>query len=81
MVKIETQSAKNLRIAREEMGRGWPKKIMERTGFKRTYILEAIQYKRLDAKIWDAVEELKKEHQAFLKDNQRTIKKIFKTAV
>lgn len=78
MVKNETQSASILTLARKEMGRGWPKKLMARTGFKRTYVFEAVKYQRLDAPIWDAVEELKREHQAFLKANERTIKRTFK---
>lgn len=78
MVKNESQSASTLTIARKEMGRGWPKKLMEKTGYKRTYIVEAVKYQRQDANIWWAVEEVKKEHQEFLKANQRTIKKTFK---
>lgn len=66
-----------LSIATEQMGRGWLKKLIERTPFKRSYLHDAIKFQRVDAPIWDAVEELKKEHQATLKKNSSKIKKLF----
>ncbi len=75
MGRNSAQTPTPLSIAMEQMGRGWVKKLMIKTNFKRTYLIEAVKNQRVDAPIWDKVDELKKEHQAFLKRNAKRMKK------